>query len=274
MVVEKKPENVDMNIRLSKREQVKDLFADIRLNPDKYLFIHYSSESFNDNDGVARPLSISISNMKCDEIKTFSILNEAILKGIRQEDIAGCISILELNMLIKCFEYIKTLNPEYYKFLHWHMKSSRYGFDVLTLRYEALVGSNDYANVFDRFNKINIATKFKDFYGDRYIDKKRMPNLIKKNKLESPDMQKNNQELLKLGKYRELQGSFNARYEAILRIITLALEGRLKTNYNIIDRYGFNPAGIFEAIKDDWRLALASAIVWLFISIIVNTLFF
>lgn len=73
---------------------------------------------------------------------------------------------------------------------------------------------------------------------------------------------------------QKLQNSFNARYESLLKIINLALDGRLKTNHNIIDRYGFNPAGIFEAIKDDWKLAFVAAVFWLFIAIIVEKLFF
>ncbi len=269
---EKSQECADMNIRLRQREMVKTLFSDIRYNPKKYLFIHYSSESFENNQGVPRILTVKISNAEGNDIKTFSVLHEAIIRKIGEDKIAENIDELEKAMLDKLLMYVISLNPQYQIFLHWNMKDSSYGFEAIALRYQVLNGKADF-NVFDKFAKINLSDELQKLYGEKYIGKPRIQCLIGKNKLEKPAMQKKDEKLLSEGKYAKLQNSFNARYESLLKIINLTLDGRLKTNHNIIDRYGFNPAGIFEAIKDDWKLAFVAAVFWLFIAIIFEKFF-
>lgn len=287
MVKEKSQERADMNIRLRQREEVKTLFSDIRHNPKKYLFIHYSSEDINENSGVAKSFSVCISHIDESGIKTFSVLDEALIRKIKVEDIGNNYDMLELEMLKKFFEYIKAFDPKYHILLHWNMKNSSYGFDALTLRYQILSNDDAYNTLFDEFTKIDISSELIKLFGTNYTEKEektadninhkskgRIDYLIEKNSLNSPAAKKFTKSLLNEGKFQELHISFYARYEAILHIIIYALEGRLKTNRNIIDRYGFNPAGIFEAIKDDWKLAFVAAAFWLFIAIIVEKLFF
>lgn len=270
MLKEKSQECADMNIRLRQREEVKTLFSDIRHNPKKYLFIHYSSESFENNQGVPRILTVKISNAEGNDIKTFSVLHEAIIRKIDENKIAEKIDELEKAMLNKLLIYVISLNPQYQIFLHWNMKDSSYGFEAIALRYEVLNGKDDF-NVFDKFTKINLSDELQKLYGEKYIGKPRIQCLIGKNKLEKPAMQKKDEKFLSEGKYAKLQNSFNARYESLLKIVHLALDGRLKTNHNIVDRYGFNPAGFYELIKSSWIWALGGAVVWLLITLLVGS---
>ena len=89
-----------MNIRLRQREEVKTLFSDIRHNPKKYLFIHYSSESFENNQGVPRILTVKISNSEGNDIKTFSVLHEAIIRKIGEDKIAENIDVEPSNCIV------------------------------------------------------------------------------------------------------------------------------------------------------------------------------
>lgn len=283
MLKEKSQGSADMNMKLKQREEVKTLFSDIKNNPKKYLFIHYSSENINENAGMPRAFSICVSHIDESGIKTFSVLDEALIKNINIEDIGNNYDILELEMLKKFFEYIVEFEPNNYILLHWNMKNSIYGFDALILRYQILAQDDKYKSLFDNFTKINISLEFIKLYGDNYTkdyksnsdskSKGRIDYLIEKNGIYIRDIEKFNNSLLNECKYKELHASFYARYEALLQIIKLATEYRLKTNSNIIDRYGLNPSGIFEAIKDDWKLAFVAAVFWLFIAIIVEKFF-
>ena len=271
MIKEKSQECADMNIRLRQREEVKTLFSDIRHNPKKYLFIHYSSEDIAENSGMAKAFSICVSHIDESGIKTFSVLDEALIRKIKVEDIGNNYDMLELEMLKKFFEYIRLFNPEHHKLLHWNMKNSSYGFDALILRYQILSNDDAYNTLFDEFTKINISSELVKLYGETYIDKPRIDGLIKKNHIEGYHLDKFNKSLLNEGKYNDLHLSFNARFEAMLSIINFALDDRLKTNHNFIGRYGFNPAGFYELIKSSWIWALGGAVVWLLITLLVGS---
>ena len=53
-------------------------------------------------------------------------------------------------------------------------------------------------------------------------------------------------------------------------IIQKDYEGTLKTNFSIIEFYGFNPQGLFYLIQEDWRFSFGAFIIVTIIGIIIT----
>lgn len=263
-----------MNYRLSKQKEVKELFSDIKRNKNKYLFIHYSCDNFEfDKSDPVKIFSIIISPLEENKMKIFSVLDEAKIAKIKIDDISKNYEELEIKMLEKFFDYLKKNVTSNNVLLHWNMKDNVFGFEAILIRYQMLTGNHTYDKVFVKYEKINLAEKFYDLYGKNYINKPALDNLIKLNKIDMKNAKVFDKNLLKLEKYKELTLSFNSRYICILIIIDYAINDRLKTKFNIINRYGISPSGIWEARKKYWIIALIFFIFSIIISFFYKLIF-
>lgn len=116
------------------------IFRDITSNPENYLIIHYSCESFVDKEDGRTPriTTIAVRYFESSQTKTFSIHEVAEQKNVAIDKIEENYDSLELEMLSQYFEFVQ--KHERYKWIHWNMRDSNYGFYAIENRYRVLGG--------------------------------------------------------------------------------------------------------------------------------------
>ena len=135
------------------------------------------------------------------------------------------------------------------KWIHWNMREGNYGFQAINHRYEVLGGES--VNFPDE-NKIDLADKVKDIYGDKYIQHPRFYNLVQKNTISDKDFLNGKQEAeaFKSKEYVKLHNSTVRKLNIIHTILERVLDRSLLTDSKWKEIYGIKPTGLFELSKD------------------------
>ena len=113
----------------TRHKNARKLFLEIDSNPQNYLIIHYSCESFYDiKDGhTPRITSIAVYDYATAQTDSFSIHKMAEKSHIDVADIESHYDELEKAMLAEFFEYAK--EHKTYFWIHWNMRDMNYGLD-------------------------------------------------------------------------------------------------------------------------------------------------
>ena len=252
--------------RNKKRSKAKEVLKHISDNPSEYLVIHYSCESFFNlpQGNTPRITSIAVRYVRNAQTHSFSIHKMAELKGIIPAQIIQHYNQLEKEMLDEYFNFVnKHLD---YKWIHINMRNINFGFEAINHRYRVLGGSPIQIN--DNF-KIDLARLFVDIYGKQYSPHPRMESLYRLNKVTMASFLTGEEEATAFnnGDYVALHQSTLRKVDNMHNVISLSVEGDLKTNSNIFQVYGISPAGIFFAAKDNWIVAI---ILFLFATAIAS----
>ncbi|WP_366182575.1 hypothetical protein [Flavobacterium ovatum] len=126
--------------RLSERAEGLELLKEILKNKNKSVIIHYSCESFVTTHGrTPRVTSICMRYLGTSQTKSFSIHLQA---QFEQKDFNNLTiddyDELEKKMLNEFYEFTKKHKD--FKWVHWNMRDSNYGFEAIANRYRILGG--------------------------------------------------------------------------------------------------------------------------------------
>ena len=149
--------------------------------------IHYSCESFYEIHEGRSPRITSIALRKLDNAQTFSfsIHKVAEIKAVPLPDISKEYDSLEREMLQDFFRHLRSYQQMQY--LHWNMRDSNYGFQVIEHRFRVLGGNDEELYIVDDKNKTDLARLLIDLYGLGYIGHPRLEELLEKNNITRRD---------------------------------------------------------------------------------------
>lgn len=247
-------------MKIDKYKRARKIVKGIDKDPEKYLIIHYSCESFYDiTDGkTPRITAIAVRYYETGQTDIFSIHKTAEKKGISLNDIDSKYDMLEKEMLKEFFDFVKQHSA--YKWLHWNMRDINYGFKAIEHRYEVLKGK---PYILQDENKIDISRLLIDLYGVGYISHPRLPKLMDKNNIRPKDFLEGGDEAIAFQnkEYIKLHQSTLRKVDVLSNIVDRCANNTLKTNAKFIEKYGLTPQGIYYMIKDNW---VAQLLVWAF----------
>ena len=203
----------------------------IRDNLNKLFIIHYSCETFIDNEKRITPRISAICVRKFSEgiTESFSIHLEAEIKGLDKDNIEEQYDDLEKNMLAKYYGFLIKHKNTY--FIHWNMRDGNYGFQAIDQRYSMLGES---PMVVEESRRIDLAQLLANLYGPDYIEHPRMEKLIDHNKITKKDFLSGKKEAEEFDNknYLSLHRSTLRKVDAIGEVLKLFLVNKLKTRTN------------------------------------------
>ncbi len=215
-----------------------NIFSSIDKNKKEHLLIHYSCESFyNRTDGKSpRITCIAVRNFETAQTKTFSIHKVAEIEHISFDDIKENYDKLEEIMLKNFFEFLNSNRDK--KWIHWNMRDSNYGFQAIEHRYQVLSGKDTIS--LDDDKKIDLSRLLIKKYSKHYCGNPRLEKLCEINHNKPKDFLSGsneasafeNKEFIKLGM------STVSKVDLFSNILTLEIDGKLKTNSKKSDIYG------------------------------------
>jgi hypothetical protein len=236
------------------RKELRKRFDEIDKSRDRHLVIHYSCESF---DGVPdghtpRITSIAVRAMDTGATTSFSIHQCAERRGIAPFDIVDKYDSLEREMLEAFYKFVETRHK--FRFIHWNMRDSKYGFAAMEHRLTVLGGT---PFLIDDDLKVDAAKLLIELYGERYspIEKPgRLLRLVRLNGLSDQDALDGDQEAIAFQsrEFVRLHQSTLRKVDAISNVLEHVFDGTLKTAAPLRDRIAWHPAVFVESITKHW----------------------
>lgn len=254
-------------MQYTRHSNARKIFAEIDKNPQNYLIIHYSCESFYDiNDGhTPRITSIAVYYYATAQTDSFSIHKVAEKLHIPINDIESCYDELERTMLDEFFEYAKEHSNFFW--VHWNMRDMNYGFKAIEHRYSVLDGE---PYKIPDAKKIDLARQLINCYGVGYAGHPRMEKLLEQNRIKAKDYLNGQQEAEAFAnkEYVKLHMSTLRKVDVFANILNRTVNNNLKVNSKWTEIYGVSIQGIFNFCKDTWWIQ----IIWTFISMVIGAL--
>jgi hypothetical protein len=242
--------------RLMERAEGLELLKEILKDRNKSVVIHYSCESFVTTHGrTPRVTSICIRYLGSAQTKSFSIHLQA---QFEQKDFNN-LSIadyddLEKKMLDEFYAFAKKHKD--FKWVHWNMRDSNYGFEAIANRYRILGGE---AFDIDEDRKYDFPRVLGKIYTYGYEKNKpdgKLLNLANRNHITAVDTLKGIEESTAFEKkeYLKLHKSTLRKVDIIDSIIDRADKKELKVSAETKHIYGLTVPGIFEIVQNNWIL--------------------
>ena len=258
-------------MQYDKHKKACEIFKSIDRNPENYLIIHYSCESFYDIlDGrTPRITSIAIYSYNTAQTDSFSIHKTAEKMHICMDEIEAEYDALEKNMLDEYFKFIKEHQGK--KWIHWNMRDINYGFKAIEHRYEVLGGDPYIINDVDKYDLSRLLIQK---YGVDYIEHPRMESLLKFNGIKPKDYLKGAEEASAFAnkEYIRLHQSTLRKVDVFANILNRAIQGTLKVRSKWHDIYGISLQGIFEYSQTRWWTRLMKSIILLVLGAVLGKL--
>lgn len=243
--------------RLKKRKYTQDKLDDLWEHSNSSLVIHYSCESFYDNEDGRTPrvTSIAIRNLASGQTESFSIHKIAEQQQLPFAEINERYDQLEKEMLSEFFEFVRS--HQHFNWVHWNMRDINYGFAAVEHRYRVLGGE---PVIIAEDRKFDLARALISLYGVGYIGHPRLENLVEKNNITDMGFLTGKQEAeaFENKEYIKLHQSTLRKVDILANIFGRAADGSIKTNASWLDQYGTNPRVLVELVREHW---LWSAIV-------------
>ena len=254
-------------MQYSRHKKAKQIFCEIDKNPQNYLVIHYSCESFYDiKDGhTPRITSIAVYDYNTAQTDSFSIHKMAEKSHIDLSKIESHFDDLEKSMLDEFFDYAK--EHQNFFWIHWNMRDMNYGFKAIEHRYSVL-GGKPYK--IPDSKKIDLARQLISYYGVGYIGHPRMERLLEKNGIKAKDYLTGQQEAdaFENQEYIKLHMSTLRKVDVFANILNRVINNKLKVNSKWTEIYGISVQGIFNFCKDTWWIQ----IIWTILSMILGAI--
>lgn len=154
----------------------KRILKNVKLHPEEYIIIHYSCQSlYDDNEGLSPRITSIVVMILCNR-QTISFATHAIAEelGILRDKVIENYDLIERELLEAFYKFV-TENKEK-KWIHWNMNNITYGFEHIEHRYRKLTLKS--APVVLVENRINLDSLFRSKYGNDYVQKPRMAQLM------------------------------------------------------------------------------------------------
>jgi hypothetical protein len=252
--------------RLKERRQGYDQLAELIKNKSKCFIIHYSCESFITNHGnTPRITSICIKGLSTGQTKSFSIHLQAQFDGLDFNNLSDKeYDNLEISMLNDFSDYIKK-HPGF-KWIHWHMRNSNYGFEAINNRIRILKGNNFEIDDDRKFDFPQILALLYTYKFESDKPKGKLLNLAEHNNLDARDALTGAEEAAAFDnkEYLKLHVSTLKKVDILDSIIQRTEADDLKVLSSKKMIYGLSFPGIVALIKQSpWLLLVATILGWI-----------
>ncbi len=255
----------------TRHNNARKIFNEIDANPQNYLIIHYSCESFYGiNDGhTPRITSIAVYDYATAQTDSFSIHKVAEKSHVEIADIESHYDELEKAMLAEFFEYAN--EHKTYFWVHWNMRDMNYGFKAIEHRYSVL-GGEPYK--IPDAKKIDLARQLVNCYGVGYAAHPRMEKLLEQNGIKAKDYLNGQQEANAFSnhEYVKLHMSTLRKVDVFANILNRAINNTLKVNSKWTEIYGVSIQGFINFCKNTWWIQLIWTVVSMFLGALVGVL--
>lgn len=253
--------------RLRERREGLQKLNELIRHKAKCFIIHYSCESFITSHGkTPRVTSICINNVGTGQTRSYSIHLEAQLQGKDFNNLSDEeYDTLELSMLNAFSSFVKK-HPDY-KWIHWNMRDSNYGFVAINNRIQILKGTR--FNIPDDFKydfpKILGQIYTHDFESNK--PKGKLLNLAARNKIGIGNTLTGEEE----GKaftdkqYLDLHMSTLRKVYIMDVLFNRAETDNLKVKASVSQVYGLSLPGIVSLVKETPLLLLIVSAVSYFV---------
>lgn len=253
-------------VRLAKRKENRKAIETAYANAAQSYLIHYSCESFYDNESgqSRRVTSIAVRNLASAQTHSWSIHKSAELQK-KLENINDDLDSLEHHMLEDYFQFLR--NHANFTFIHWNMRDEAYGFQAIEHRFRVL-GGEPYILQDER--KLDLARVLTALFGNSYAPHKsasgrkgRLMSLIEMNEIEDLDALQGAEEAdaFKNGEYLKLHRSTLRKVDIFANILDRVHGKTLKTDATFSDLYGFKPVVLIEIVKTHPLYSLAGILI-------------
>lgn len=244
--------------RLKSRKRNRNLMNEIYSNKSNNYIVHYSCESFYDEEKnefrTGRITSIGLRNLEDGQTHYWSIwLSEEIKQ---RENAELSLDELERDVLDSYFNFIRMNSRAHY--IHWNMRDINYGFQALEHRYKVLGGE---PIILSDDKKFDLARVLVSLYGRNYashtyekdgkVYNGRMMVLAAMNNVAIKDAMSGADEAnaFKAKNYKALHMSTLRKLDMIANFFDRAHANTLKNNGTFREKYGFHYSIIPELIK-------------------------
>lgn len=246
--------------RLKSRKKNKELMNNIYAEKVNSYVVHYSCESFYDEDKQAfrtgRVTSIGLRNLEDAQTHYWSIWLSAEVK-MKEDKIDESLDELEKDVLDNYFNFIKMNSKAHY--IHWNMRDVNYGFQALEHRYRVLGGTPISISDDKKFDlaRVLVSLYGRNYASHKYIDNNgkehhgRMMVLAAMNNVATKDAMEGMQEAnaFKDKNYKALYMSTLRKLDMLANFFDRAHANTLKNNGTFREKYGFHLSVIPELIK-------------------------
>lgn len=250
--------------RLKERAEGLEQLKDILKDKNKALIIHYSCESFITTHGkTPRITSICIRNLGSSQTKSFSIHLQAQFEKMDFNDLTDDdYDVLELKMLAEFSDYVNQHKD--FKWIHWHMRDSNYGFEAIANRYRILNGEPFEISEDRKYDFPLILERIYSYGYEKDLPNGKLLNLADSNKISTIDALKGIEEsrAFENKEYLKLHKSSLRKVDIIDTIIERTDKNELKVCARKKDIYGLTVLGIIEIIKNNWLLVILWSIIF------------
>lgn len=250
--------------RLIERAEGLELLREILKDKNKSVVIHYSCESFVTTHGrTPRVTSICMRYLGTAQTKSFSIHLQAQFdqKDFNNLSIADY-DELEKKMLNEFYDFAKKHKD--FKWIHWNMRDSNYGFEAIANRYRILGGEAFEIDEDRRFDFPRILSKIYTHGYEKNRPDGRLLNLANRNDITTVDALKGVDESTAFDnkEYLKLHKSTLRKVDIIDSIIDRTDKNELKVVSKTKHIYGLTIPGIIEIVKNNWILILIWTILF------------
>lgn len=246
--------------RLKSRKKNKELMNNIYAEKVNSYVVHYSCESFYDEDKQAfrtgRVTSIGLRNLEDAQTHYWSIWLSAEVK-MKEDKIDESLDELEKDVLDNYFNFIKMNSKAHY--IHWNMRDVNYGFQALEHRYRVLGGTPISISDDKKFDlaRVLVSLYGRNYASHKYVDNNgkehhgRMMVLAAMNNVATKDAMEGMQEAnaFKEKNYKALHMSTLRKLDMLANFFDRAHANTLKNNGTFREKYGFHLSVIPELIK-------------------------
>jgi hypothetical protein len=253
--------NIFNSPRLRERTEGLNLLKELTKDKSKCFIIHYSCESFITTHGkTPRVTSICIRNLNSSQTISFSIHLQAQFEGKDFNNLSDAeYDELELKMLNEFSEFVKKHST--YKWIHWNMRDSNYGFVAINNRIKILGGLLFEIPDELKFDFPRIISLIYTHGYEKHQPKGRLLNLADRNNISSINALTGAEEAQAFDEkeYLKLHISTLSKVDIIDSIISNTETEKLRVVSTKQQIYGLTLPGILAIIKETpWLLLVAS----------------
>lgn len=261
-------------MRTEKHKSARDTLALVKKHRTDYCTIHYSCQSFYENDSglLPRITSIAVCSISTWQTKSFSMHITAAIMKVPYEEIPSRYDDIEREMLKAYFTYLKQDTRT--KYVHWNMRSANYGFAAIESRGELLCPAEVYILPDER--KVDLSKTLIGLYGKKYIPHPQFQSIIEKNYPKPRNFLTGLDEAqaFEKGEYVKMHNSTLTKVTNMSQILELAMANKLKTNAKLKDIYGVSIEGLIEFLRRKWQGRLFLFLLGTFVAALIGWLFF
>ncbi len=176
-------------------------------------------------------------------------------------EIANKYDSLERSMLDQFYDYARL--HQNYKWIHWNMRDSNFGFEAVAHRYRTIGGEPIEIPEAQRHDLTRILAAI---YGAKYIGHPKLKKLVERNELTDLDfvLGEDEPKLFSDGEYVQLHQSTLRKTVVIAGIAKKAWLQELKTDTKWWTAHGLSIKAWIETIYDHWLFKAAGIVIALF----------